>query len=42
MSYLRLTEDFYQKIDDQALLDGAYQKLSDDLEHQGSRARGVP
>ena len=35
MSYLRLTEDFYQKIDDQALLDGAYQKLSDDLEHQG-------
>ena len=34
MSYLRLSEDFYQKIDTQALLDGAYQKLSDDLEHQ--------
>jgi carboxyl-terminal processing protease len=35
ISYLRLSEDFYQKIDTQALLDGAYQKLSDDLEHQG-------
>jgi carboxyl-terminal processing protease len=35
MSYLRLSEDFYQKIDTQALLDGAYQKLADDLEHQG-------
>jgi len=35
MSYLRLSEDFYQKIDTQALLDGAYQKLSDDLERQG-------
>ncbi|MGH7714480.1 MAG: PDZ domain-containing protein, partial [Vulcanimicrobiaceae bacterium] len=35
MSYLRLSEDFYQKIDTQSLLDGAYQKLADDLEHQG-------
>jgi len=35
MSYLRLSEDFYQKIDTQALLDGAYQRLSDDLEQKG-------
>ena len=35
MSYVRLSEDFYQKIDTQALLDGAYQRLSEDLAQKG-------
>lgn len=35
ISYVRLTDEFYQKIDPQALLDGAYWRLNDDLEQKG-------
>lgn len=35
VSYYRLTSDFYQKIDSQALLDGAHQKLAADLDGKG-------
>ena len=35
ISYVRLTDEFYQKIDPQALLDGAYSRLNDDLDQKG-------
>lgn len=35
ISYLRLTGEFYQKIDSQTLLDGAYQKIVGDLDGKG-------
>ena len=35
ISYLRLTGEFYQKVDSQVLLDGAYQKLVSDLDQKG-------
>jgi carboxyl-terminal processing protease len=35
ISYLRLTDEFYQKTDPQALLDGAYQSLASDLDQKG-------
>ncbi|MBV8354510.1 MAG: S41 family peptidase [Candidatus Eremiobacteraeota bacterium] len=35
ISYLRLTGEFYQKVDSQTLLDGAYQKIVSDLDQKG-------
>lgn len=35
ISYLRLTEEFYQKADPQALLDGEYRSLVQDLDQKG-------
>jgi len=35
ISYVRLTDEFYQKIEPQALLDGAFGRLNDDLDQKG-------
>lgn len=35
IAYVRLADEFYQKTDSQALLDGAYQRLVEDLDQKG-------
>src|SRR5438067_1918766 len=35
ISYLRLTGEFYQKIDSQKVLDGAYERIVQDLDQKG-------
>ena len=35
ISYVRLTDEFYQKIEPQALLDGAFSRLNEDLDQKG-------